>query len=87
VEGYSDAAQTALELGIRHPGRVAGLVLGGVVAEPTAQYVQALGAIGFIEPGWWTLRGSSRCSLASSTSSRTCTGAWTGQSTGAASCG
>jgi len=51
VVGYSDGAQTALELGIRHPDRVAGLVLGGVVAEPTAQYVQALGAIGFIEPG------------------------------------
>jgi pimeloyl-ACP methyl ester carboxylesterase len=51
VVGYRHGAQTALELGIRHPGRVAGLVLGGVVAEPTAQYVQALGAIGFIEPG------------------------------------
>jgi pimeloyl-ACP methyl ester carboxylesterase len=34
VMGYSDGAQTALELGIRHPDRIAGLVLGGVVAEP-----------------------------------------------------
>jgi pimeloyl-ACP methyl ester carboxylesterase len=51
VVGYSDGAQTALELGIRHPDRIAGLVLGGVVAEPTAQYLQALSAIGFIDPG------------------------------------
>ncbi len=51
VVGYSDGAQTALELGIRHPERIAGQVLGGVVAEPTARYFQALSAIGFIEPG------------------------------------
>ena len=31
VVGYSDGAQTALELGIRHPGRVAGLVLGAAI--------------------------------------------------------
>jgi pimeloyl-ACP methyl ester carboxylesterase len=51
VVGYSDGAQTALELGIRHPDRIAGLVLGGVVAEPTARYFQDLSAIGFIQPG------------------------------------
>lgn len=51
VVGYSDGAQIALELGLRHPGRVAGLVLGGVVTEPTAEYLDALRGIGFTEPG------------------------------------
>jgi pimeloyl-ACP methyl ester carboxylesterase len=51
VVGYSDGAQIALELGLRHPDRVAGLVLGGVVAEPTAEYLDAVRGMGFTEPG------------------------------------
>ncbi|HVK25734.1 MAG TPA: alpha/beta hydrolase [Actinokineospora sp.] len=51
VIGYSDGAQTALELGMRRPELVSALVLGGVIAEPTAHYRDALAAIGFTTPG------------------------------------
>lgn len=51
VVGYSDGAQIALELGMRHPDRVAGLVLGGVVVEPDEQYRDALAQMGMTEPG------------------------------------
>ena len=51
VTGYSDGAQTALEFGLRHPGRAAALVLGGTMSEPTATYVTGLHEWGFTAPG------------------------------------
>ncbi len=51
VVGYSDGAQTGIELGLRHPGSVAGLVLGGVVVEPTGRYAEDLADMGFTVPG------------------------------------
>jgi pimeloyl-ACP methyl ester carboxylesterase len=51
IAGYSDGAQTALEFGLRHPGRAAALILGGAVSEPTARYVATLHEWGFIAPG------------------------------------
>jgi pimeloyl-ACP methyl ester carboxylesterase len=51
VVGYSDGAQTGIELGLRHPDRIGGLVLGGVVVDPAGQYLEALAAMGFTVPG------------------------------------
>jgi pimeloyl-ACP methyl ester carboxylesterase len=51
VVGHSDGAQVALELGLRHPGRAAGLVLSGTMSEPTAAYVEGLHSWGFTGPG------------------------------------
>ncbi len=51
VMGYSDGAQIALELGLRHPGLARALVLGGVVTRPTQQYLDALEVMGFSKPG------------------------------------
>jgi pimeloyl-ACP methyl ester carboxylesterase len=51
VFGHSDGAQIALELGLRHPGRAAGLVLSGTMSEPTPGYVEGLHEWGFTGPG------------------------------------
>jgi pimeloyl-ACP methyl ester carboxylesterase len=51
VVGYSDGAQTGIELGLRHPDRIGGLVLGGVIVEPAGQYLEALAAMGFTVAG------------------------------------
>jgi pimeloyl-ACP methyl ester carboxylesterase len=51
VVGYSDGAQVALELALRHPGLARGIVLGGVVSEPHEVYVAGLHAWGFPAPG------------------------------------
>ena len=47
VAGYSDGAQIALELGLRHPGFARALVLGGVVTCPGEAYLQMLRGLGF----------------------------------------
>ena len=51
VVGYSDGAQIALELGMRHPSFAAALVLGGAVIRPSDAYLQALRGLGFPSPG------------------------------------
>ena len=51
VVGYSDGAQIALELGLRHPGTALALVLGGTVSEPHEMYLQGLHSWGFSAPG------------------------------------
>ena len=51
VLGYSDGAQIALELGLRHPDQARALVLGGVITRPTEKYLATLHAMGFVEPG------------------------------------
>jgi pimeloyl-ACP methyl ester carboxylesterase len=51
VLGYSDGAQIAIELGLRHLDRVSALVLGGAVTRPTARYLETVRAMGFTEPG------------------------------------
>ncbi|HZB71313.1 MAG TPA: alpha/beta hydrolase [Acidimicrobiales bacterium] len=51
VAGYSDGAQVALELALRHPGLARGIVLGGTVSEPHDVYVAGLHAWGFPAPG------------------------------------
>lgn len=51
VVGYSDGAQIALELGMRHPGLARALVLGGVVIRPSDAYLEALRGMGFPSPG------------------------------------
>jgi pimeloyl-ACP methyl ester carboxylesterase len=47
VLGYSDGAQVALEIGLRHPGLASALVLGGVVTGLSESYRGFLGEIGF----------------------------------------
>ena len=51
VLGYSDGAQIAIELGLRHPDHARALVLGGAVTRPTERYLETLRAMGFAEPG------------------------------------
>lgn len=51
VLGYSDGAQVALEIGIRHPGLAAALVLGGVVTRPSDAYLAMVQGLGFPAPG------------------------------------
>lgn len=51
VMGYSDGAQVALELALRHPGTARALVLGGVVSEPHDTYLEGLHRWGFPAPG------------------------------------
>ncbi len=51
IVGYSDGGQTALEFGIRHPGKAAALVLGGTISEPTPAYLDGLHGWGFPAPG------------------------------------
>src|SRR5215204_6091989 len=51
VVGYSDGAQIALELGLRHPEQVKALVIGGAVTQPTESYLHAVRTMGFPRPG------------------------------------
>lgn len=51
VFGHSDGGQIALEFGLRHPGRAAGLVLSGTMSEPTPGYDDGLHEWGFTAPG------------------------------------
>jgi pimeloyl-ACP methyl ester carboxylesterase len=51
VIGYSDGAQVALEIGLRHPELAVAMVIGGVVTRPVEGYLQALREMGFPEPG------------------------------------
>jgi pimeloyl-ACP methyl ester carboxylesterase len=49
--GHGDGGQTALEFGLRYPGRAAGLVLSGTMSEPTADYLAGIRRWGFTGPG------------------------------------
>ena len=51
VLGYSDGAQVALELGLRHPALARAMVIGGVVTRPSEAYLQAVRGLGFPAPG------------------------------------
>jgi pimeloyl-ACP methyl ester carboxylesterase len=51
VVGYSDGAQVALELGLRHPSLATALVIGGVVIRPSDAYLDALRGMGFPSRG------------------------------------
>ena len=51
VAGYSDGAQVALEIGLRHPALAAALVMGGVVTRPVEAYLQMLREMGFMASG------------------------------------
>ena len=51
IVGYSDGAQVALEIGIRHPDLATALVIGGVVTRPVEGYLQALRDMGFPASG------------------------------------
>lgn len=50
IVGYSDGGQTALEFGLRHPGKAAALVIGGAISQPTETYIQGLHSVG-LTPG------------------------------------
>lgn len=51
ILGYSDGAQVALELGLRHPGLSRAMVIGGVVTRPSEAYLQVVRGLGFPERG------------------------------------
>lgn len=51
IVGYSDGAQIAIELGLRHPGLARAHVLGGVVIETSPPYFEMLTSIGFKQAG------------------------------------
>lgn len=51
VLGYSDGAQIALELGLRHPGLARALVIGGVVTRPSEAYLRMVAELGFPRRG------------------------------------
>lgn len=51
VVGYSDGAQVALEIGLRHPELPSAMVIGGVVTRPVEGYLQALREMGFPASG------------------------------------
>lgn len=51
VVGYSDGAQVAIELGLRHPTLARAMVIGGVVTRPSEAYLQFLRELGFTAPG------------------------------------
>ena len=51
IVGYSDGGQSALEIGLRHPGFARALVMGGTVSAPAASYMAELKAWGFTQPG------------------------------------
>ncbi|MDB5538526.1 MAG: hypothetical protein JWQ89_253 [Devosia sp.] len=51
IVGYSDGGQTALEFGLRHPGKAGALVLGGTVSQPSEIYMEGLHGWGFPAPG------------------------------------
>ena len=51
IVGYSDGGQTALEFGLRHPGKAGALVLGGTVSRPSEAYLEGLRGWGFPAAG------------------------------------
>ena len=51
IVGYSDGGQTALEFGLRHPGKAGALVMGGTLSEPSEVYMEGLHGWGFPVPG------------------------------------
>lgn len=51
IIGYSDGGQTALEFGLRHPGKAGALVLGGTVSRLTQPMLEGLRSWGFSVPG------------------------------------
>lgn len=51
IIGYSDGGQTALEFGLRHPGKAGALVLGGTLSRATKDYIDSLHGWGFPAPG------------------------------------
>lgn len=51
IVGYSDGAQVALEIGLRHPTLARAMVMGGVVTQPAEGYQELLRSMGFPEPG------------------------------------
>jgi len=51
IVGYSDGAQVALEIGLRHPELPRAMVIGGVVTRPVEGYLQALREMGFPKSG------------------------------------
>lgn len=51
IVGYSDGAQVALEIGLRHPALPSAMVIGGVVTRPVEGYLQALREMGFPASG------------------------------------
>ena len=55
IVGYSDGAQVALEIGLRHPGLARAMVLGGVVTRPTEEYLDLVRGMGFPESGAYDL--------------------------------
>jgi pimeloyl-ACP methyl ester carboxylesterase len=51
VLGYSDGAQIALELGLRHPSVARAMVIGGVVTGPSEAYLRMVEELGFPRRG------------------------------------
>ncbi len=51
IVGYSDGGQSALEIGLRHPGFARALVMGGTVSAPVESYLAGLRSWGFTRPG------------------------------------
>lgn len=51
IVGYSDGGQTALEFGLRHPGKAGALVLGGTLSRPADTYIEGLHGMGFSPSG------------------------------------
>lgn len=51
ILGYSDGAQVALELGLRHPDLASAMVIGGVVTRPTDAYLEVLRGMGLPRAG------------------------------------
>jgi pimeloyl-ACP methyl ester carboxylesterase len=51
ILGYSDGAQIAIELGLRHPELASAIVFGGVVTRPAEAYRELLRGMGFTAPG------------------------------------
>lgn len=55
IVGYSDGAQVAVELGLRHPDLAAALVVGGVVTGPSEAYLGMLRSMGLAGSGAYDL--------------------------------
>jgi pimeloyl-ACP methyl ester carboxylesterase len=51
IAGYSDGAQIALEIGLRHPTLARAMVIGGVVTGPSDAYLEMVRGLGFPQRG------------------------------------
>jgi pimeloyl-ACP methyl ester carboxylesterase len=51
IVGYSDGAQVAVEIGLRHPALARALVMGGVVTRQSEPYLRTVRELGFPRPG------------------------------------